>query len=300
MERIDYAQLIQMYSLSSQIFEGITEYILNESQEKKEESESQKGPLSSGRIVADVITTSSNNAEKKYLHDYSYLLFEEELIERDKVLILTDKDKISLAENKPFIKISSKVTFHDTEKINYLIENFNKLGEALANLQHMDTQETQVKSKGFQHSRGSSDKKSVKTNKALTEKAKNMGLNYNEDYLKSLAFLINYGYHNQLEIQQKLNNSLYSAFLKRECLREDEEILIKKYSRKTEKELVVFGIITQSSRTNSFNELEPYQGDNIKESMMYLVEQLTNIEQQFSGKLINEFVIDPIAIYTEL
>ena len=49
----------KMYSLSSQIFEGITEYVLSESGSENQNSESQKGPVGSGRVLADVIKSSS-------------------------------------------------------------------------------------------------------------------------------------------------------------------------------------------------------------------------------------------------
>ena len=68
-----------MYSLSSQIFEGITEYVLSESRETSEESESQKGPVGSGRVVGDILRSSQRVSERKYLHDYSYTLFEKHL-----------------------------------------------------------------------------------------------------------------------------------------------------------------------------------------------------------------------------
>lgn len=55
----------KMYSLSSQIFQGITEYILNDNKNEKQKSESQKGPVASGKVLADVLTTSSNSSEKK-------------------------------------------------------------------------------------------------------------------------------------------------------------------------------------------------------------------------------------------
>lgn len=51
----------KMYSLSSQLFEGVTEYVLNESLSGKVESEEQKGSVGSGRILGDIL----RNSEKK-------------------------------------------------------------------------------------------------------------------------------------------------------------------------------------------------------------------------------------------
>ena len=61
----------KMYSLSSQIFEGITEYILSESTSESQKSESQKGDIGSGRILGDILKQADRQSEKKFLHDYS-------------------------------------------------------------------------------------------------------------------------------------------------------------------------------------------------------------------------------------
>ena len=55
----------KMYSLSSQIFEGITEYVLNEHSSENQESENQKGPVGSGKVLADIII-SSNKQRKNF------------------------------------------------------------------------------------------------------------------------------------------------------------------------------------------------------------------------------------------
>lgn len=46
----------KMYSLSSQLFSGITEYIVSSRSEQESESADQKGPIGSGRILAEIFT----------------------------------------------------------------------------------------------------------------------------------------------------------------------------------------------------------------------------------------------------
>lgn len=76
-----YLDVEKLHSLSSQVFEGITEYILNESSTESEKSESQKGPVGSGRVLGEILKQSGKTSERKYLDDYSYTLFEKKLIE---------------------------------------------------------------------------------------------------------------------------------------------------------------------------------------------------------------------------
>ena len=55
----------KMYSLSAQIFEGVTEYILNERSSELENAESQKGPITSGKILGDILRQVDNKIEKR-------------------------------------------------------------------------------------------------------------------------------------------------------------------------------------------------------------------------------------------
>jgi hypothetical protein len=70
----------KMYSLSSQIFEGVTEYVLNEKSSESENSESQKGAVGSGNILGDILRQVDKKIEKRVFSDFSYTLFEKELL----------------------------------------------------------------------------------------------------------------------------------------------------------------------------------------------------------------------------
>lgn len=90
----------KMYSLSSQIFEGVTEYILDEKSTESEETESQKGPLASGRILSDILKRVGRTTEKKFLNDFSYSLFEKNCLKIKKSLRSTKTASLKrLAEN---------------------------------------------------------------------------------------------------------------------------------------------------------------------------------------------------------
>ena len=64
-----YLDEYKMYSISSQILEGITDYLVSYKEGTIEKSEEQKGTISSGRVVADLLKSESGTQEKKYLHD---------------------------------------------------------------------------------------------------------------------------------------------------------------------------------------------------------------------------------------
>jgi hypothetical protein len=118
--------------------------------------------------------------------------------------------------------------------------------------------------------------------------------------MSDLALLTKYGFSDQFEIQQLGGEVVFTSCLKREFLREKEDLLVKKYCRKTEKEIVVFGVISQA-----FSAFEPDINDgkdysNMKAALTNIIEHLTLIENSISGKQENEVVIDPIAAYFEV
>jgi hypothetical protein len=130
-----YLDEYKMYSLSSQIFEGITEYLISNKTQAKEDYEDQKGPFGSGRIIADIIREESQIQEKRFLHDFSYHVFESHLQAQGKVKNI-DKDSVEEfkeedAENL-FVRVKARGTFNDTEIIRETVAGFNKLGEAFA------------------------------------------------------------------------------------------------------------------------------------------------------------------------
>lgn len=301
----------KMYSLSSQIFEGITEYVLNESGSENQDAETQKGPVGSGKVLADIIRTSSKATEKKFFHDYSFTLFERHLIKGGRILDLSSPF-ISLEELKSsitefsFIKIKAKAVFNDVEKITELFSEFNTIGEALAHMgayeqigqlkSELDKLKQQTKDKNKKSQLQSEYKRLTNISKL----AKEQGLYQDPRFMSDLALLTKYGFSDQFEIQQLGGEAIFTSCLKRKFLREKEDLLVKKYSRKTEKEVVVFGLISQA-----FSGIEPNidnetEYSNMKAALMNLVEHLANVENSISGKQENEVIIDPIAAYFEV
>lgn len=279
-----YLDEYKMYSLSSQIFEGITEYLVSTNYKEEENNDKQKGGFASGRILADIIKDGSKTEERKYLHDYSYTLFEKYLIENNKVADINNLDSdvniVDTCINTSFIKIKGKATFNDIESLMHTLKDFNKIGKA------------------FAHMRIINDKS--KDSKNINEYAKNNNLQLDQKFIDSLNTLLEYGFDKQLEIQINYNHNLFSTNIKREYLREKENLLIKRYARETEKEFVLFGIVTQCQESIAEKKVEKESFNNIKESIMNMVTKLTDVETAFTGKLPHEIIIDPIAIYTEL
>jgi hypothetical protein len=301
----------KMYSLSSQIFEGITEYVLSEHSSENQESENQKGPVGSGKVLADIIISSNKATEKKFFHDYSFTLFEQHLLDNNRVLDLTqpsltvDDLKASIADFS-FIKVKAKAVFNDVNKLTELFSEFNTIGEAIAHMgafkriNELKAELALLKSQTADKNRKSLLEAEYKKLTNLKTLAKDGGLYQDQKFLDNLCLLTKYGFSDQFEITQSQGEVIFTSCLKREYLREDEDILVKKYSRKTEKDAVVLGIITQAFTGETTEPKEDVEYSNMKAAILNLAEHLTNVENSLSGKQDHEVVIDPIAVYFEV
>ena len=133
--------------------------------------------------------------------------------------------------------------------------------------------------------------------------AKDQGLYQDPVLLKKLAFVLEYGFQDQFEVRMPIEPYVFSSNFNREYLRENEHLLVRKYSRLPEKEFILVGTIAQSSSKSTDYEIGDegdYQFEHLKERIMYLVELLGIMESTFSGKLVNEIIVDPIALYHEI
>ena len=307
-----YLDEYKMYSISSQIFEGITESLMSYQGSTTKKGEEQKGEFGSGRIMADILKSESGTQEKKFLHDYSYKLFEDYLKESEKILNLSAENidqKIEQIEDAGFVAVRGKAVFNDMNIIKSTLENYKPLVEALAYITSFEelkgarqqleteievTKDRNQKAKLKQQLKGLTNIKNLVSDQELYQYP---------DFLEKLTFVLDYGFQDQFVVQMPIEQYTFSAECKREDFRESEHLLIRKYSRFTEKEFVLVGTITQSSRELINREDDtkaPHEPEHMKKAIMNIVEALFAMESSFSGKLVNEIIVDPIAIYLEI
>ena len=319
-----YLDRYKIYSFSSQLFRGLTEYILESTSENKSESETQKGPIGSGKILADIIEKDISQTEKNFLHDHSYNLFEEALIKQGRVLEINEENVLSnipKIDEPSFVKVTGKTIFNDSKIIAETAGNFNSLGEALGYVSSKEEfelllQETKQTIKEVSDRNQKAKMKSYAKSKLTFENfLKEKGLNMDQKFLDHIKYLVNYGYNEQFEVQMKFQideyiRFLFSAILDRQFFTEDETNIVKKYSRDSEKPFTLFGIVTQS-KNNDLEELDSKEDSDdeedsveediyLKEALMNVVKTITNVELTFTGRLKNEIIIDPIAVYREI
>ena len=125
----------KMYSISSQLFEGMTQYILQENVAGINEEEQQKGNFLSGRFMADMMFQTKSKSEMRNLHDFAFNLFEKELEERNLLYDIKPDDELEELQDKGFVRLRGKIIFCDYPRMQYIVENFNSIGRAIGYVQ---------------------------------------------------------------------------------------------------------------------------------------------------------------------
>lgn len=306
-----YLDEYKMYSISSQIFEGITEYLIDYQGTTKEQEEQQRGPIGSGRVMADILRSVQMAQERIYLHDYSYTLFEDFLRDNDRILEISNDSlaaSVKEIDEFGFVRIKAQVIFNDMNIIKSTLQEFNGFGEALAYVTNFESinplqeqLETAAESSNDRNKRARIKQAQKRIN--ATALAKSQGLYQDPNFLENLSIILNYGFEDRFEVQMPVGTYTFSADLKREYLREKEHMMVRKYSRFSEKEFVLLGSVAQSSDRPNGPEVTTQSDsapEHMKAALMQMVQALSTIEESFTGKMRKEFIIDPIALYSEL
>jgi len=323
-----YLDEYKMYSLSSQMFEGLTEYVIDTDTKILQEGEQQKGKIGSGRIMADILKTEKISQSKKFLHDFAYTLFEDAIFKERNCLRINQNnidEKIKLIEESSFVHVTGKIVFNDARLIANTFENFNSFGGALGYLQYKEiAEQEQAIKEQIKNVKGRNQKvvakKKFDKNYFKSFLLEN-GLNLEDKYIEEMVKVINFGYNGQFETQMPFVTGelgiLFNSIINRQYLRETEESLIAKYSRETEIDLCMFGLLTQATTKdpkNKIKELSDFLNNNneeldeegnpkslgMKHAIMGIVNAIMNLENTFIGKANYEYIIDPISIYRQI
>jgi len=315
-----YLDNYKMYSISSQIFEGLTEYVVQSDLQSNTDSTQQKGEFGAGRLMAEIIETNNTKSEKRFLHNYAYTLFEDALLNGNKVLEITPENieqQLPLIDEYSFVKVTNRIAFNDSKRIEDLIKNFNEIGLSLTSIIHQNsiaqlTSETQNAINNIKdRNEKSRAQQKLKNKSTLKDLARASNMQLDEDFLRSLGNVLDFGYEGSFEIhsafETKDDIKLFSCNIDRDLLIESDKNIIRKYSRETEKEFTIFGIPTQTKSIKKdfplYKNIEngsSLSEPTFKEAMMNMIAKITGVESAFNGKLNYEYVIDPIAIYKEL
>jgi hypothetical protein len=326
-----YLDEYKMYSISSQLFEGLTEEIIQYQSKKEDKKEEQQGPLGSGRLLGDIISESNGRAERRFLFDYAYTIFESRILDENLVSCISEETKEHQSDTyeRSFVKVTGRIKFNDYTAVQRIIESFNKLNEAMQYVSTFEERNSKIAELRIQMQSAESKLKKELHEQIRTLSTWKPNSQTDQEYTSKLSYLLDFGYGDHLEAQM----SLYSpnrrrsinitAILNRECMRESMAMEIKKYSRRPDQYFTILGVVTQRGKSkldesNSLgiigvgstrdpntleNKEEPpslVSPNHLKTHISSMMESVAEIESGFTGCLENEIIIDPIAIYREV
>jgi hypothetical protein len=299
-----YLDKYKLYSFSSQLFGGLVNEIVKVSARGKGAESRADNNASPTQVVAEIASEATATAERRFMHDHAYELFEKELSARGQLVIPDAATTIDKFYQPCFLKASGPATFMDAPSLRSLIGSLNDLIDSFATMSSLQTIEENcgpIREK----IRNTKDRNQIaklehtlKTASSITSIAEAMG-RQDPRVLASVSRLLDFGYGEQfrLDIPVETCRLVFSASLDEASLREARSVLMQKYSKRTDRTVVVVGVPTQAGGQTGTSDTFKYEG--MREAMDNLDQIATGLYAQFTGRMQNEVVLDPIAVYLE-
>lgn len=306
MKSFIYLDRFKMYSLSSQLMEGVTDYILEETRGSAVDETTQKGPVASGRIIAEIIEKASASYEKKFLHDYAYSLFEDRLVELSKLVkvdaTFSRADVLGSLQHSQIARVKGKAKFVDFQEMVKTLREMNSIRQSLGIVTSNGEREELIQKIADLNPNRKAEVQSCQNQLKVMSDAKTFSQTSNDNlYQKHLGDVLEFSFGDTLELSMDFADFRVSADLNRDNLRESEGSIVKKYSRFTEVEFVLLGVVTQIGELIPRPEpSEITEEHTMREAININTAALAAVENSFKRRSSDEIIIDPIAVYVEL
>ena len=129
-----YLDVDRLYSLSSQVFEGVAAHIVESFQSDNTKTTEVKGTF--GKRIGEEVAEAALRTENKILYDHLYNLLEDSL---KSVIIepinLTKNNYRNILAKTYLVKVRGSIKISDYARLMHFLDNFNNIGFSLAYLQ---------------------------------------------------------------------------------------------------------------------------------------------------------------------
>lgn len=304
-----YLDDYKLFSFSSQLFKGLTEHVVNFSSRTQGDERSREVSPGSARLVAEIASERSSVSEKRFLHDHAYNLFEQELESRGGIAGVSELSRLVDFQTSKFIKVSGSAVVNDAQALRDMVVRFNEIVDSLACVtslgRKLEMQEAVRRASEEVKDRNELARLARQLKQFTPHNlSKEAGLRMDEEYMRRLAYLLEHGYGDQLQMQVPVKAAdgelVFSAVLKRESLRESKEVLVQKYARLMEQRVTIVGIPTQAGAPVASLRMLDDVESTVKVVLNKAVSNMSEMESNFTGRMEREVVVDPVAIYVEV
>jgi hypothetical protein len=200
-----YVDADRLYSLYSQVFEGVAQQIVESIRNSLTEIDTQKGPFLQGSSVEAQAVASSQRTVNKSLFDHMYNQLEKEMEEAIvNAAELSPQNYQEIFTEAFMVKVSGTAEIEDYARLNILMEKFNALADAIAyastvevkkakkalwaEIQKQIENETDRNRKAVLSQQLKKDK--TEFEKRIKEAIENAGLRQEEELLSNLRLMI--------------------------------------------------------------------------------------------------------------
>lgn len=257
-----YVDADRLYSLYSQVFEGVANSIIESYLAGNTALEEQKGKPFHGSSHSEQLVETSQRTENKSLYDHMYNRLEDRLNSQitDASVVNHDNYK-EVLENAVMIKITGTAEIENYQRLTVFLQRFNELGNAIGYSQILALKQEVEKAwkerqaviekvndrnqKRIAMSKLQQDKEEFE--KSVTEFLEKQGLRQDEQLMANLRLLIEIFYPDGFEITIKPScesNIIYRGVLEQNWLRVSPYFLKSLYGTSVSAKWTMVGKVT--------------------------------------------------------
>jgi len=323
-----YLDLPRLYSLYSQVFQGLTDEILDETVNQLTTRDSQTAILRGAEGQSEGLEA-SRHVERTTLHHHMYNKLEKEL---DPSAFIADERPAATILEKlssvPFLKAHGPAEMLDYDRLSEFIAHFNELGHAIGYSTMTNTPGVKAKIEEFQakRSRATNDalRKTVQreldkfTNEALLTILEQSNLQQDEnilDMLRLMTSLFASGAYSIVITPPNAPRWHFHGVIDKGFLRYTPDHLLRLYGGFSDAALTMVGSVTHLPNSSSPDGLVPEdslvsghvlspeerrQRPAMLDSFRSMFRQQRTLERMFMESYVDvEVVMSPLAIYRE-
>lgn len=317
-----YVDADRLYSLYSQVFEGVAEKIVQSYMDSSAKLDQQKGSIASGSATEAQVAELSSRTESKILYDHMYNSLEFKLGKSIlEVSEIPPDDYIETLSKAFMIKVCGTAEVEDYSRANVFMEKVNSFAEAVA---YFISQSEQLKNKinelekqakiatASERSQLKDQIKKISDPKLLS---KEMGLHQDEKSLNHLKqFVENFhpgGFEITIKPDQRCENIVFRGIVDKKWLRVKPELLRALYSGLVKMQWTMVGQITflplkgfkleePEVNLNTPNTLENHS-PSLRDPFRGIFQAMRSFDSMFleSHQRV-EILVCPLAIYREV
>jgi hypothetical protein len=308
-----YVDVDRLYSLYSQVFEGVGEKIIQSYINSSAKLDQQKGGIASGSATEAQVGEMSSRTESKILYDHMYNELESKLKKSIlEVSEITANDYIETLSKAFIIKVGGTAEIEDYNRLKVFMEKFNSLGEAVAYSIIKAGESEIIELENKAKTASASDKKQLTDRiKGMRDPkllSKNMGLHQDEkllDNLKKFVEIFNpEGFEITIKPHQCYENIVFRGIVDKKWLRVKPEFLRALYSGLVNMQWTMVGQITFLPLKGfklEESEVRVNTPDSLRDPFRAIFQGMRGFDSMFlESQQRTEILVCPLAIYREV